>query len=252
MHRFFVDPQAVSMGNVTLEGEVAHQITHVLRLTPGERIIVLDNSGWQMETVLTEVGGQRVVGQVARRSLARGEPHVKISLYQGVLRANHLEFALQKGAEMGIVEFVPMITARCVIANLDDVNKKNERWERILREAAEQCQRGRLPTLEPALMFMQACERARHAGGLFLLPWEGEHEVSLQSALGVAPLPFTISLFVGPEGGFTDEEVRLARAYGARTVSLGPRILRAETAGLVAAAVMLYVAGDLQPAAEKG
>jgi len=248
MQRFFVSPKAVAAERVTLDGELAHQIAHVLRLTPGDHILVLDNSGWQMETELTEVSGQQVAGSIVRRSLARGEPRIKISLYQGILRANHLEFALQKGAELGVVEFVPMITSRCVIANLDDVNKKSERWERIIREAAELSQRGRLPHLEPALMFMQACERARNAGGLFLLPWEEEKEVSLQSVLSASPLSFTISLFVGPEGGFTGDEARLARAYGARTVSLGPRILRAETAGLVAAAIMLYVAGDMQPA----
>jgi len=250
MHRFFVAPQSVEMGKVVLVGDIAHQIANVLRLSPGDHIFVLDNSGWQMETELTDVQQYRVTGQVVRRGLARGEPSIKISLYQGMLRANHLEFVLQKGTEIGVVEFVPIITARCVIANLEDVNKKIERWRRIVREAAEQSRRGRLPNLEPATMFMQACERARHAGGLFLIPWEEEHEVSLKSMLSASPLPFTISLLVGPEGGFTEDEVRLARAYGAHTVSLGPRILRAETAGLVAATAMLYESGDLLPLAE--
>jgi 16S rRNA (uracil1498-N3)-methyltransferase len=250
LHRFFVARQSIEGGTVTIAGEIAHQIADVLRMTAGEHILVLDNSGWQMETELSYVSGSRVVGQIVRRSLARGEPRIKVSLYQGMLQSRNLEFVLQKGTELGIVEFVPIISSRCVIANLEDVNKKLERWERIVREAAEQSRRGRLPLIEPATFFQQACERARHAGGLFLMPWEEERTVSLHSMLTSAPLPFTISLFIGPEGGFSEDEVQIARGYGARTVSLGPRVLRAETAGLVAASAMFYESGDLNPLPE--
>ena len=247
MHRFFVSPQAIDNGVVTLSGQMAHQITNVLRLTSGSHIMVLDNSGWQMEVELTDASHFRVVGQVVRRSLARGEPKIKVSLYQAMLKGNRLEFALQKGTEIGIVEFVPMITARCVIANLDDVNRKLERWERIIQEAAEQSRRGRLPTIEPAVLIMQACENARQNGGLVLLPWEEERETSLKDVLTSGTLPFSITLLVGPEGGFTMDEVRVAKSYGARTVSLGTRVLRAETAGLVAASAIFYESGDLEP-----
>ena len=167
-----------------------------------------------------------------------------------MLRGNHLEFALQKGTELGVVEFVPMITDRCVIANLDDVNKKIERWQRIIQEAAEQCRAARLPVIEPTMMFLQACERARRSGGLVLLPWESEQETSLKDVLTGASLPFSISLLVGPEGGFTDEEVQFARDYGARTISLGPWVLRAETAGLVAASGGVLRVRDLEPLRE--
>ena len=247
MHRFFVSSQTIDNGVVTLAGQMAHQITNVLRLTAGSHIIVLDNSGWQMETELTEVSHFRVVGQIVRRSLARGEPKIKVSLYQAMLKGNRLEFALQKGTEIGIVEYVPMITARCVIANLDDVNRKLERWQRIIQEAAEQSRRGRLPTIEPAMLLMQACERTRQSSGLVLLPWEEEHETSLKDLLTAGSLPFSISLLVGPEGGFSADEVRIAQSYGARTISLGTRVLRAETAGLVAASAIFYESGDLEP-----
>jgi len=247
MQRFFVPSHAVTGSVVMMSGQTAHQIANVLRMIPGDRVVVLDNSGWQMECELSEVQTDRVTGQVVRRSLARGEPRIKVSLYQAMLRGSHLEFTLQKGTELGLIEFIPIISDRCVIANLDDVNKKLDRWQRIVREAAEQSRRGRLPTIEPAMLFFQACERARHAGSLILMPWEGEEAVSLKSVLTGGPLPFSISLFVGPEGGFTEDEVRRAVGYGARTVSLGPRILRAETAGLVAASAIFYESGDLEP-----
>jgi 16S rRNA (uracil1498-N3)-methyltransferase len=165
---------------------------------------------------------------------------------------------LQKGTELGIVEFVPLISQRCVIASLDDVNKKKSRWQRIVREAAEQSRRGRLPNLQPAMFFSQACERAKRTGGLSLMPWEEEKRVNLKLVFGreekkakgkmapsFPPRPFSINLFIGPEGGFAFEEVLLAQRYGIVPISLGPRILRAETAGLVAVAAILYELGDL-------
>jgi 16S rRNA (uracil1498-N3)-methyltransferase len=252
MHRFFVPPDWLEEDGVTIVGSLVHQIRNVLRLGPGDHVVVLDNSGWEQEVEIVRVGKEHVSGQVVDKRLASGEPRTKITLYQGVLKGKRFEFALQKGTELGIVEFVPLISDRCVIASLDDVDKKRERWQRIILEAAEQCRRGRLPRLRPAMLFRPACEGARR-GGLSLIPWEeahdhdGEGATSLRSVLqGAEQAPFSVNLFVGPEGGFTPDEVELARQYGLIPISLGPRILRAETAGLVAAAAILYELGDLE------
>lgn len=247
MHRFFIPPEWIGEDGIILSDPVAHQIRNVLRMHPGDRILVLDNSGWAWEVELLEVGLEQVVGVVVRRMLAQGEPRTKITLYQGVLRGHRFEFALQKGTELGIVEFVPLISDRAVMADLGDVDKKHPRWRRILREAAEQSGRGRLPNLEPAMLLPRACERAQRQGGLVFVPWEEERSLSLRSLLaGQQRRPFVVSIFVGPEGGFAKEEVELARQYGIQPVTLGPRILRAETAGLVAATAILYELGDLE------
>lgn len=134
-----------------------------------------------------------------------------------------------------------------MMGSLEDVSKtKTERWWRILMEAAEQSGRGRLPTLRPAVLFPTACQEAAKSG-LTLIPWEQEHETSLRSVLHAADRPpFSINLLVGPEGGFTEAELEQARRYGAVPITLGPRILRAETAGLVAASAILYALGDLE------
>ena len=252
MHRFFVPPDWLEEDRVTIVGSLVHQIRNVLRLGPGDHIVVLDNSGWEQEVEIARVGKEHVLGQVVDKRLASGEPRTKITLYQGVLKGRRLEFALQKGTELGIVEFVPLISDRCVIANLDDVDKKRERWQRIILEAAEQCQRGRLPHLRPAMLFRPACESARR-GGLSLIPWEEAHDHEVEGATSLRSVlqereqpPFSVNIFVGPEGGFTPDEVELARQYGLIPISLGPRILRAETAGLVAAAAILYELGDLE------
>jgi 16S rRNA (uracil1498-N3)-methyltransferase len=252
MHRFFVSPTWIQGNAVTITGPQAHQIARVLRMRPGDLVVVLDNSGWEIETRLVAVDRDEVRGEVQRRRLARGEPRTKITLYQAVLKSSHLEFALQKGTELGFVEFVPVIADRCVVSDLEAVEKKRHRWEWIIQEAAEQCRRGRKPALRSALLFPRACEHARHSGGLSLILWEDEEERSLRTLLRTPPPgreqhwpPFAINLFIGPEGGFTAKEIELAGRYGLLTVTTGPRILRAETAGLAAGAAILYELGDM-------
>jgi 16S rRNA (uracil1498-N3)-methyltransferase len=252
VHRFFVPPDWIQGNEVTVTGPQAHQIARVLRMHPGDTLIVLDNAGWEIEVQLVAVDRSLVEGQVLRRRLASSEPRTKISLYQGVLKGSRFEFVLQKGTELGMVEFVPIIADRCVISDLDAVEKKRSRWEWIIQEAAEQSRRGRKPVLRPVALFPQACEQARHAGGISLIPWEEEHIVALRDVLRHPPQhhernwpPFTISLFIGPEGGFSVDEIATARRYGLVPVTLGPRTLRAETAGVVAAAAILYELGDM-------
>ena len=247
--RFFIPPDWISGRQVTLIEDVAHQVRHVLRMRAGEQLIVLDNSGWERVVELSHITPNLVMGHVVEERLAAGEPRTKISLYQGVLKAQKLEWVLQKGTELGLVEFIPVICERSIVGDLEDVDRKLGRWARIIREAAEQSRRGQLPALRPAMLFVQGCQRAKRSGGLGLLPWEDETATSLKASLTAgetgAERPFSINLFIGPEGGLTAEEVETARRYQVQPVSLGPRILRAETAGLAAAVAILYELGDL-------
>ncbi len=255
-----------------------HQLRDVLRLRPDDAIVVLDDSGWEYSLHLTRVEHDVASGLVDRKSLSRSEPRAKLTLYQSMLKGHHFEWVLQKGTELGIVEFVPLVSDRCVVSSLEDVSQSRfERWQRIIREAAEQSQRGRLPRLQAPMLFPQACERGRGAD-LAVIAWEQESVCTLHSMLShtcesqpvvrargqsvrweTGPLPqlssdrqrssarrpFSIHIFIGPEGGFTAREIDQARRYGLTPVSLGPRILRAETAGLVATTMVLYHLGDL-------
>jgi 16S rRNA (uracil1498-N3)-methyltransferase len=246
MHRFFVPRESLDGDQVSLPGPIAHQLRNVLRMSCGDRIVVLDNSGWEREVELTEVSAQSARGTVVGHSLSSTEPRTKITLYQSFLKGQRLEFVFQKGTELGIVEFVPVISARCVVSSLNEASRKMTRWEKIIREAAEQSRRGRLPDLSPAMFFREACVQATRAGQLALIPWEAESRQSLRAALESHPRPFSISLFVGPEGGFEESEIAAAEHAGVIPVGLGPRILRAETAGIVAASAILYTLGDLE------
>jgi len=259
MHRFFIPSSWIQGNEVTVAGPQAHQIARVLRMEPGDTIVVLDNSGWEIETQLTFVDPNAVRGDVVRRRLSSSEPRTKISVYQGALKSNRFEYALQKGTELGIVEFVPLISDRCVTSDLESLEGKRRRWELIIQEAAEQCHRSRKPALRPVMLFAQVCEQVHHSAGMSLLLWEGEKRTSLRDLLrgkgtgdsqgqsrAASATPFSVNLVVGPEGGFTTEEVGIARRYGLVPVGLGPRVLRAETAAVVAAAAILYELGDLQ------
>ncbi len=245
MHRFFVSPQAIKDSRVVLRGTLVHQIRDVLRMRPGDSIVLLDNSGWAHRAELVTIDRDAVRGRVVEKWKLDTEPRARITLYQGLLKGQKFEWVLQKGTEIGVVAFVPVIAARCVIGTVNDVSDARiERWERIIVEAAEQAGRAALPHLAHATLFAHACEEAGRVG-LALIPWEGEQSRGLHEALQSVPKSKEISLFIGPEGGFAEEEIAIAQQRGAVPVSLGPRILRAETAGLAAASAILYELGDL-------
>ncbi len=249
MPRFFLPHQAFSGDEVLVsDRELIHRLANVLRLSPGASVIFLDNSGWEYEAVLESVESDRIVAQIERRRLSPNEPRTKITLYQAVLKGDRLEWALQKGTEVGVSAFVPMLSERCIVVDANQLSKRKlRRWEKVIQAAAEQSRRGRLPPLQPLMLFAAACEQVRRSGGLGLIPWEQEatplHEVLDEASH--PQRPFNVSLFVGPEGGFAPAEVQMARDYGLIPVSLGPRILRAETAGVVTVALILSRYGDM-------
>jgi 16S rRNA (uracil1498-N3)-methyltransferase len=210
----------------------------VLRLRPGDEIVVLDNSGLEWQVSLTEVTRNRVQGQIMAQRLCPGEPGLHLTLYQGTLKGQKFEWVLQKGTELGVSNFAPTICQRSVVRDQKAVAKKEDRWQQIIREAAEQSGRGKLPRLEPALSLADALSQAQ-ANELVLMPWEETTEPTLKQILAGTQVD-RIALFIGPEGGFTRDEANQARATGAKLITLGPRILRAETAGIAVCAAILY------------
>ncbi len=242
MHRFFVTPEWLAQERAYIKGGQAHQIFHVLRLKPGDHITLLDNGGWEYEVEIQELNGELVRGKILNKSLCSNEPRFKITLYLALLKSDKLEFVLQKGVEIGVSAFVPFTCERCVVSKPGD--SKIDRWRKIVREAAEQSKRCLLPLLHPAVTFQRACEQA---GSTSMILWEAEERQSLSTVLRSHAFKNAdnISLFIGPEGGFTASEVEYAGAHGIIPVGLGRRILRAETAGLAAVSAVLYERGEL-------
>ena len=244
MHHFFVEPTllAGTSERVTLPDNLAHQVRDVLHLSVGEQLILLDNSGDEVLATVTKSGKTGVETQLVERRAGKNESPVRIILCQGLLKSARFEWILEKGTELGVTAFVPTLCRRSM-AGLEEAGPaKIQRWQRIIQEAAELCGRARLPELSPIRPLMHALNDIPD-GALALMPWEEEQEVSLREVLSTYPpggQSMTVVLFIGPEGGLTIEEVTLARRHNARTVTLGPRIMRAETAALAAVANIMY------------
>jgi 16S rRNA (uracil1498-N3)-methyltransferase len=247
MHRFFVTPDSIVNKAVHFGEDQARQIRQVLRLQRGTQVVVLDNSGREYVVMLTEVTRLHALGQIEEARPSTSEPRARVTLYQSLLPRDKFEWVLQKGTEVGVSSFVPVITQRSLVRDAAAAGNKQPRWERIITEAAEQSGRGRLPELHQPISFAEALAQAAsyHCA---LIPWEKATKESVGAALGRLPGELNrpaVALFIGPEGGYSDEEIEQASAARAIPVTLGRRILRTETAAVVAAALVLYELGDL-------
>ncbi len=269
MHRFFVAPELVQQLDalVTLPKELAHQLRDVLHLQVGEQVVLLDNSGDEILASIASISKSVVDVQLLERRSGKSVSPVRIILCQGLLKSARFEWILEKGTELGVSTFSPILCRRS-LAGLEDAGiSKIQRWQRIITEAAEQSGRARLPALLPIRHLKDALNDIP-PGALALMPWEEERTLVLRDALRTSvhskggggvdegrgplrspsppkPLPqpdttITVILFIGPEGGLTTDEIKLAQRYGAQVVSLGSRILRAETAALAAVASVMY------------
>lgn len=235
MHRFFVPPFT---DEVVFTPEQARQMTAVLRLNPGDGVVALDNSGWEYEVELVDVSRKRATAVVRHKRLCANEPAIHLTLYQSLLKRDNFEWVLQKGTELGVSRFVPLVTSRTVARP----PKKPDRWQRILTEAAEQCRRGCIPELAEPHNLADAL-RQLPAGTTAVIPWVGAKGVGLGDVLTGGET--AVALFIGPEGGFTPDEIALAQQHHVRPVTLGKRTLRAETAAVAGTAVIMQLAGEL-------
>lgn len=244
MHRFFITREAFAGDGLTMTAEQAHQIRNVLRMRPGQHVVVLDNEGWEYEIVLDRVERQVVTAEILGKKPAANEPGAKVTLYQSLMQRDKYEWVLQKCTEVGVSRFVPVVTRRSAVRRATAITgSKLGRWQRIITEAAEQSQRGRIPELLPAMTFDEAVD-SLDPGQPGLIPWERSSGPGLRDALS-SPKPASIALFVGPEGGYADEEVAYAQERGVIPITLGRRILRAETAAVVVSAMVLYELGEM-------
>lgn len=235
-HRFSIAVSQLSDGSVTFTPDQSHQLRNVLRLRPGDHVRVFDgllSADQIVELANTSEG--RVVGETPHAP----EPRTHLAAYPALLQRDKFEPVLQKLTEVGAASITPVITARGLVREGPD-ERRMARWRAIVTEAAEQSGRGRVPMIGGALPFEAAlCA----APGLKLVAYEAERQQQLRTAL--ATRPDVVAVFVGPEGGFTPDEVLRARELGAAVITLGPRVLRTETASPVLAALVLYELGDL-------
>jgi 16S rRNA (uracil1498-N3)-methyltransferase len=244
LQRFFLDTTWAGVGSVVDLTPLHHQLGRVLRAQPGTQLVLLDGRGHACLAEVVQIDRRSAAGQVMALLSAPPEPRVPVTLYQCALKADKLEWVWQKGTELGVTHFAPVVSRRTVVRPVAALASKHDRWSAIVREAAEQAQRGAVPALLPAMTFDDAI---RTAQGTRLMPWEGAGQLSgIGAALAqTQPPPTAVSLLIGPEGGLDTDEVDAAAAAGWQVVTLGRRILRAETAALAAVTLVMQAAGEL-------
>jgi 16S rRNA (uracil1498-N3)-methyltransferase len=242
MRRFFVDPKSCNQEEVILSEEESHHIFKVLRLPVASEIELLDGRGRVYRAVLTAVG-KKAVARIVATVAVEPEKAKELVVYQAILKGEKMDMVIQKCTELGVTRVVPVNTTRCQGGSDTGRNAKRlERWRRIGVAACKQC-------LRPTLMEIEDVQDVNELAGHCLaerrlLFWEEEKDYRLQQLAGWQEAQ-SVALFFGPEGGLTRDEVALARQSGWQTLSLGERILRAETATLGAVAVVQYLLGNL-------
>lgn len=243
MARFFIDPTQMDEDVARVEGEEARHALKVLRLKQGDTLTLLDGTGLAYDAAVEAVEKAGFTARITRTYQAEAEPRTRVTLYQGLCKADKMEWIIQKCVEAGIYRIVPIVTEHCVAR--EGGENKQSRWQRIAREAAKQSGRGIIPQVAEIVPFDQAVlQMARHEA-LFLL-WEQEKARGLTPS-SAGPRPSSAALVVGPEGGISQEEAQDMLDAGALSLSLGPRILRAETAGLAALCALMCCWGEMQP-----
>jgi 16S rRNA (uracil1498-N3)-methyltransferase len=228
MHRFFVEPAAMTGERFPVPPAIAHQVTRVLRLADGDELVLLDGRGVQVRCRLE--GGKCVV---LKRVEATGEPTHQLTIWQALLKGDHLEPIVRHGTEIGIARFRLFTSERCVVRELSP--RKLERLQAVAREAAEQSERGLVPPVDAPVPYAQAIKAAAPGSVLLFERQNGKRLTQME------PPP---AVFIGPEGGFSPGEVEGAGWAGVAVAGLGPRILRSETVAVTVAAAILSRTGD--------
>lgn len=248
MRRFFVDPENITGTDAVLTGSEARHLVSVLRLSAGDAVTLFDGSGSYYETLITRASPGRVETRIVAITpyLAQdGKVPPALHLAIGLLKGKKMDFVIQKTTELGITSVRPFRSQFSVAP--DPSPDRFDRWERIAREACKQCNRPVPPELQRVTFLeelLAAAAEERH--GLKLIFWEEEGQTPLQQALVAAPAAGSAIVLVGPEGGFSQTEVLLAAEAGFQSVSLGRRILRAETAALAVVAILQHGLGNLE------
>lgn len=236
LSRFFVDAP-LSLGDHELPQDQAHYISRVLRMSEGDAVQLFDGSGQEFRASLLEVGKKRVVVQVSETFAGQVESPLQIHLGQGLSRGERMDWAIQKATELGVNEITPIFSDRCEVRLKDErADKRLQHWRQVAISACEQCGRSRVPVIHPPLLLADWLKQAEADLKLVLHP--------VAEPLVSHAKPGSLAFLIGPEGGLTDGEVETAQGAGFHSARLGPRVLRTETAPVVALSVAQQLWGD--------
>ena len=245
MNRFFVDPVQIQGDRARIVGEDVKHISRVLRLAAGDQIVLCDGACTDYRARIDEVKKEAVLLTILHSGPSVTEPQCRVTLYQGLPKAGKMEIILQKCVELGIWSVVPVVARRSVVKLCpQEFEPKRLRYQRIAYEAAKQARRGIIPQVTSLSTSYEETAVSRH--DLLLIADEEERAVSLKEVLRANLNALDIGLIIGPEGGLERCEVATLRERGGICLTMGPRVLRTETAGTAALAMILYELGDME------
>lgn len=242
MYHFFVEPEQISEKEIWITGSDVNHIRSVLRMKPGEEILISSRTGGDYHCAVEEIGQDEVRTSIMWKEALGRELSCPIVLFQGLPKGDKMEMVIQKNVELGVHAIVPVSMKRCVV-KLDEkkAQAKQKRWQQISESAAKQAKRGIVPEILPVMSFAQALDYTKDFEQK-LLPYECAEgiEGTRRILSGIQPGQ-KVAVFIGPEGGFDEKEVEEAKKAGFQVLTLGRRILRTETAGMMLLSVLGYL-----------
>ena len=242
MHRFFAEPSRIGEKEIVITGPDVNHIRNVLRMRPGAELLIADGSGGEYRCLISEIREDEVRAEICWKLAGNAELPCKITLFQGLPKGDKMDFIVQKCVELGAARIVPVSTRRTIV-KLDAKKEasRRKRWSGISESAAKQSKRMIVPKVHPVMKFEEALEYARSMD-MVLIPYELAKGMRHTKELFASIRPGqSVGIFIGPEGGFEEEEVKKAVEAGAEPVTLGKRILRTETAGMTVLSILMYL-----------
>jgi 16S rRNA (uracil1498-N3)-methyltransferase len=245
MIRLLVPAGSLASGKRAVDGEDHHYLFRVRRLRAGDELLLLDGEGREASCRVVSVDPRAAELEVGEVRAAEGAGPARLTVALAILKGERTDWCLPKLVELGVGRIVPLLTERSVVRlEGERARRRRERYRAQVRAAAQQSRSALVPVVEPVMGLPEALSSALTGAELKLMLWEEARAIPLRSALPERP-PSSAAILIGPEGGFSDQEVEQARAAGFAPVGLGQRILRAETAAVAAAAILAYAFGDI-------
>jgi 16S rRNA (uracil1498-N3)-methyltransferase len=241
MHRFFVEPSDIDETQISIRGtEDRKHMLKVLRMRVGGEIEVSDSQKYEYIARIASIDPDEIKAIIVEKHRFRREPKLQTTIYQAIPKQGKMDVIIQKCVELGMTRLIPVQTERSIATGESLSGAKLDRWRKVAQEAGKQCKRGFIPTIGERVSFLEMLPQFSDYD-LVLFPYEQETGRTLKATLrNVKEVPLRVAILIGPEGGFTDEEATAVEAAGGLPVTLGKTILRTETAGPAALAMVLY------------
>ena len=239
MHKFFVETEQINNNKIKIVNEDYNHIANVLRMKNGDSVLITNKKSQEtFNCKIEKITANEVICNIINVENKNVEMNVNVDIFQGLPKADKMEYIIQKCVELGVHKIIPVNMKYC-IAKIKDEEKKNIRWNKIAEVAAKQCKRNIIPKIEKSININQLCCELKNYD-LVILAYENEENITIKTVLKENKNAKNIAVIVGPEGGLSADEVLMLKDEGAKVVSLGNRILRTETAPIAALSMILY------------